>query len=406
MRITYLHQYFNTPDMSGGTRSYEMARRLVASGHEVNLITSWRESDGRTGWFDTEVAGIRVHWLPVPYSNHMSYAQRTRAFLKFAWRSARKAASIPSDVVFATSTPLTIALPGAYAARRQRSPFVFEVRDLWPELPIAMNALRNPIGRAAARALERFAYKHADRIVTLSPGMSEGVLRTGYPSSRVSMIPNSCDLELFAPEQQAPGQFRALHPELGDAPIVAYIGTLGAINGVYYLPHIAAASLQKGIDTQFVVVGGGSEERAIRCLAKSTGVLGVNFHLYPQVPKVEIPAILADVDLALSLFVDLEAMWANSANKFFDAIASGTPIAINYRGWQADLIAGTGAGLVLPPEDAELAASAMANFLSNRDGVRMASECALRLAQSQFDRSVLANQLEEDLALAIGAFRE
>ena len=123
--------------MAGGTRSYEMARRLVAMGHEVNMVTSWREPDGRNDWFTTDEAGIQVHWLPVPYSNHMSYNQRIASFFKFAWGAARKAATLPADVVFATSTPLTISLPGVYAARRQKVPMVFEVRDLWAELPIA-----------------------------------------------------------------------------------------------------------------------------------------------------------------------------------------------------------------------------------------------------------------------------
>ena len=145
MRITYLHQYFNTPDMSGGTRSYEMARRLVARGHEVNMVTSWRTDDGRKKPFETVEDGIRVQWLPVPYSNAMSYAQRLVAFGRFVVASTRRAAALPSDIVFATSTPLTIALPAVYAARRQRVPMVFEVRDLWPELPIAMGALRNPV---------------------------------------------------------------------------------------------------------------------------------------------------------------------------------------------------------------------------------------------------------------------
>jgi thioesterase domain-containing protein len=113
MKITYLHQYFNTPSMSGGTRSYEMAKRLVAKGHEVNMITSWREDDGRKGWFETEEAGIRVHWLPVPYSNKMGFRERINAFIRFAFGAARKAASLPADLVFATSTPLTIALSGA-----------------------------------------------------------------------------------------------------------------------------------------------------------------------------------------------------------------------------------------------------------------------------------------------------
>jgi hypothetical protein len=114
MRITYLHQYFNTPDMPGGTRSYEMARRLVGMGHEVNMVTSWRELDGRTQWFKTEESGINIHWIPIQYSNHMSYGERIRSFLTFAWKSALKLASLDADIVFATSTPLTIALPAVY----------------------------------------------------------------------------------------------------------------------------------------------------------------------------------------------------------------------------------------------------------------------------------------------------
>ena len=130
--------------MSGGTRSYEFARRLVSMGHQVNMITSWRDPDGRNSWFSTNEDGINVHWLPVPYSNSMSYSQRLFSFFRFAILSARKAASLPADVVFATSTPLTIVLPAFYASRCQSVPMVFEVRDLWPELPIAMGALRNP----------------------------------------------------------------------------------------------------------------------------------------------------------------------------------------------------------------------------------------------------------------------
>src|SRR5689334_16023076 len=106
MRVIYLHQYFNTPDMAGGTRSYEMARRLVRAGHEVHMVTTWREPTERKGWFVTEEAGIKVHWLPIRYSNHMNFVQRLMAFLRFAWASSLKAASLPGEVVLATSTPL------------------------------------------------------------------------------------------------------------------------------------------------------------------------------------------------------------------------------------------------------------------------------------------------------------
>ena len=109
MKIIYLHQYFNTLEMSGGTRSYEMARRLAAAGHEVHMVTSWRSDDGRSPeWFVTDESGIKTHWLPVPYSNHMSYRERISAFFRFAFLAMSKAKELGGDVIFATSTPLSL----------------------------------------------------------------------------------------------------------------------------------------------------------------------------------------------------------------------------------------------------------------------------------------------------------
>ena len=191
LKIVYLHQYFNLPSDAGGTRSYEMARRLVAWGHEVHMVASSRDAEPnwRCGWRETEESGIHVHWLPVPYSNAFSYAARTRAFFEFAWGAELKAASLEGDVVFATSTPLTIALPAVYAARRKQIPMVFEVRDLWPELPIAMGALRRPLLIAAARCLERFAYRNSAHIVALS--LTRKVLRLSVGRSAICFQPQS-----------------------------------------------------------------------------------------------------------------------------------------------------------------------------------------------------------------------
>ena len=121
------------------------------------MITSWREPSDKSSWFQTNEAGINVRWLPVEYTNKMSFSNRIKAFFKFAFESARKAAQIECDLVFATSAPLTIALPAVYASKKQNIPMVFEVRDLWPELPIAMGALKNPISRFLAHKLEKFA---------------------------------------------------------------------------------------------------------------------------------------------------------------------------------------------------------------------------------------------------------
>ncbi|NVK42622.1 MAG: glycosyltransferase family 4 protein [Oceanospirillaceae bacterium] len=401
MKIIYLHQYFNTPSMTGGTRSYEMARRLVENGHEVHMITSWRDKTDKKDWFITNEKGINVYWFPVPYSNRLKYKDRIRAFVSFAWKAAYKATEISADVVFATSTPLTIALPALFASRRHKIPMVFEVRDLWPELPVAIGALKNPVAIKVARWLEGFAYHNSTRIVALSPGMAQGIVEAGYPSDKVTVIPNSCDIELFDPVASDAQYFRRQHPDISDGPIVLYSGAFGKINGLSYMVRMASVALKAGSNLNFVAIGKGIEEELIRREAIQNGVLGENFHILQPVPKEEMKNVLAAADVALSLFIDLPEMWANSANKFFDAIASGTPVAINYRGWQCDLLEETSAGIVLPPDSPEQASQELVKFISDKVRLTDAGRAARQLAIESFDRNVLAKKLERVLIDAV-----
>ncbi|MFC3285511.1 glycosyltransferase family 4 protein [Litchfieldella rifensis] len=393
MEIIYLHQYFNTPGMNGSTRSYELARRLVSRGHRVRMLTSWREEDGRRDWFVTNEEGIEVHWLPVPYDNAMSYAQRLRAFFRFAIGASRRAASLSGDLVFATSTPLTIALPAVFVSRRQRCPMVFEVRDLWPEMPIAVGALRHPILIRMARALERFAYRNAARVVALSPGMRDGVVAAGYEPSRIRVIPNSCDLELFTSDSSATEQFRRIHPELEGGKILLYAGTLGRINGVEYLAHLAAACREVVPSLRIVIIGGGAEVEKVRQLSSKLGVLDQNLFMYLQMTKQRIVEAFAAADLAASCFIELPEMEKNSANKFFDALASGTPVAINYGGWQAELIEQSGTGLVLSRDPLQ-AALQLREWFADSAGQKHAAAKALELASTHFSRDRLTDELE------------
>lgn len=398
MKITYLHQYFNTPSMAGGTRSFEMARRLVAMGHEVNMVTSWRERDGRKSWFTTVEDGINVHWLPTSYSNYMSYEQRIASFFRFALGSARKVASFPADVVFATSTPLTIALPAIYASRRQGIPMVFEVRDLWPELPIAMGALRSPITRGAARLLERLAYKCSSDIIALSPGMAKGVAATGFPINRIAEIPNSSDLDLFRPNPQLRASFREKYFITEQQLLVLYAGTFGRINGVDYLVRLASV-LSNDVRFQFLTVGGGQEYEEVKETARRLGVLGKNLQMLGNVPKADMPKILAAADIATSLVIPLPALEDNSANKFFDGLAAGCCVAINYGGWQAQILEETGAGLQLS-RDINLAARQLQDLADHSDCLEQSKIAARLVAEQRFSRDKLAAQLEQVLLRA------
>ncbi len=403
MRILYLHQYFNTPAMVGGTRSYEMARRFVASGHEVHMITSDRECQKgkRGGWRTTTVDGIHVHWYPVPYSNAFSVISRLRAFGEFAIRAGPRAARIGGDVVFATSTPLTIALPGAFAARRLRVPMVFEVRDLWPEMPISVGALRGRVPIAAARWLERFAYRHAAAVVALSEGMRDGVVRTGYALGGVHVIPNSCDLDLFARPPEEITALRQAYGWLGSRPLILYAGTLGEVNNVSYLARVAAEALGLNSEIRFVVIGTGKEEVQVRRAAAELGVLDRNFFMLPPLSKTAVATWFAAADVATSLFADIREMWANSANKFFDGLAAGKALAINYGGWQAKLISERGVGVVLPPHDYGDAARTLVRVIEDGSWCADAGRRSRKLAAEQFDRDVLANQLLEVLTVAV-----
>ena len=402
MKIIYLHQYFNTPKMSGGTRSYEMARRMVAAGHDVHMITSWRsDTDSKSGWFTTLEQGIVVHWLPVPYSNAMGYVKRIRAFFDFALAARKKAIELDSDVIFATSTPLTIAIPAVLAAKNHRIPMVFEVRDLWPELPIAMGALNNSVSIFLAKQLERWAYRNSDAIVALSPGMKDGIAKTGYPKEKIVVIPNSSDNQEFKYDQSAAAKFRSARPWLGDRPLLVYTGTFGRINGVGYMVDLAKALYSINSEIRILLVGGGQEWDLVMGQAKAQGVFEKNIFFEDSLPKNQIPGLLSAADMASSLFIDITEMQPNSANKFFDALASGTPVMINYGGWQHDLVNIHGCGLAVWKKPIAEVAKIISEKIQDSEWLSCAGESARKLAEDQFDRDVLASQLEKVIVAAV-----
>ena len=390
IRLVYLHQHFKSRQEAGGTRSFEFARRLAASGEfDVHLVAA--DTVG-TRSREERMDGFTVHWVHEPYSNRMSFARRIRAFVGFAGKAGRRARALRPDLVFATSTPLTIILPAVRAARRG-VPIVFEVRDLWPEMPIAVGALRGRLAIRLARRLERFAYRRSARIVALSPGIRDGIVATGVPAERVSVIPNAADLDLFSTAPGAARAWRDAHPGLGERPIVLYCGTLGLVNDVGYLVEIAAESRAIAPEIAFVVIGDGAERDLVRDRATALGVLGDQVTLLPPVPKEEVPLAFAAATVTTSLFAPIPEMEANSANKFFDGLASGTPVAIDYGGWQQELLEAHDAGVRLPAGDAAAAARMLAGLIADPERLDRLGRNARALAEREFDRDELAARL-------------
>ena len=400
MRIIYLVQYFITPELSGSTRAYEMARRLVAAGHEVHLVTTDQAPGAARGWSRREVAGIQVHELGLAYDNAMGTARRLVSFGAFSLASANKAHSLRGDVIFASSTPLTIAIPGVYASKRGRVPMVFEVRDLWPEVPIAFGVLDKPGAKAAAWRLERFAYDNSAEVVALSEGMRSGVLKRGVPADRISVIPNCSDIDLFDVPAEDVVAFRASYHWLGDRPLVLYAGALGQANGVGYAARLAHAVRDIDPELRFLVVGARREEELIRSEARALGVLDESFFMLPSMSKPEIAVATASATVATSLFINIPELRNNSANKFFDGLAAGVAVAVNHEGWQADLLEETGAGFQMHPTDMAEAARTLVQKARDPEWLAAAQEASGRLGRERFARDDLAAQLEAVLVRA------
>jgi glycosyltransferase involved in cell wall biosynthesis len=377
MRILYLHQFFVTREGAGGTRSYEFARRFVKRGHAVRMVTA-RESmaahrappgAGRTASRSMvdgiEVVGVRGAYSDYMRATGMSNLGRMAAFARFAAGATLAALRGPRpDVIYATSPPLTMALPALVAALRWRAPLVFEVRDLWPEAPIQMGALRNPLARGLARALERFVYARSARLIALSPG-----IQAALPPGRTTLVPNSADLDLFDPAPPG-GPFQ-----------VAYFGAMGEANDLTAV--VEAARLLP--DVPFVLMGDGKRRAELERAAPP------NVH-FRSGSKTAVAGLAAESGACLTVFKDVPVLATNSPNKLFDTLAAGRPAIVNMDGWMRELVEANQAGVYVRAGDAADLAEKVAWLRDNPAEARRMGENARALAEREFARDDIAER--------------
>ena len=405
MKVLYFHQHFSTPMGSAGIRSYEMARALVARGHEVTMVCG-SYGAGKTGLgapFERGVRrgavdGIEIVEFDLRYSNRDRFIRRALTFLKFALRSTWLALTTPHDVLFATSTPLTAGVPGIAARWLRGSRFVFEVRDLWPELPREMGVITNPVVLWAMGALEWLSYQSAHRLVGLSPGIVAGIVRRGIPAERVAMVPNGCDLDIFS------GSVHPWRPD-GVAPadlMAVYAGTHGIANGLDAALNAAAELLRRGRDDiKLVLIGDGLLKPGLMKRAREEGLRNVVF--CEPVDKARLAGLMAATDVGLQLLANVPAFYyGTSPNKFFDYLASGVPPLINYPGWLHELVNNEHCGFAVLPDDPVAFAIALEHAADDRAALRNMGDSAGRLARTQFNRALLARQWVSWLEAAAG----
>ncbi len=334
------------------------------------------------------IDGIDVIEFDLDYGNHMGFAQRIGVFAKFAFASIGIALREPADIVFATTTPLTAGIPGIFARWLRRRPFVFEVRDLWPELPKAMGVITNPFVLWLMSVLEWTSYRSADRLVGLSPGIVEGIAARGVNDARIAMVPNGCDLDLFA------GTADAWRPEgvRDDQLLAIFTGTHGPANGLDAVLDAAAMLKQHGRDDiRIAFVGQGRDKPALQKRASDQDLENVLF--LDPVPKTQLAGLMAGADIGLQVLRNVPAFYyGTSPNKFFDYIAAGLPVLNNYPGWLAQLITENNCGFAVPADDPSAFADALIAAADDRDDLLLKGEQARQLAKTAFARELLAKK--------------
>lgn len=397
MKILYLHQHFCIPRGSAGTRSYEFAQRLIARGHEVTMVCGsyagsgiQLEGKGRRGVRRGLIDGINVIQIDLPYSNYDNFLKRTWLFLRYAGRSSLLALKEDYDLLFATSTPLTAGIPGVVTKLFRRKSFVFEVRDLWPELPKAMGVIRNPIILWAMAVLEKRTYRAADGCIGLSPGIVEGIRAKSRAHQPVAMVPNACDLELFRPAQtECTANASAAHSRNHSEFKAFFSGAHGIANGLHAVLDAAAELKKRGrSDIKLVLIGDGREKPALVLRAETESLDNCVFE--DLMPKKQLAQKMNNMNVGLMVLANVPAFYyGTSPNKFFDYIAAGLPVVNNYPGWLADMITEHDCGIAVPPDNPGAFADALERLADDPDKVRTMGKNARVLAEAKFDRESL-----------------
>ena len=381
LHVLLIHQLFVTTGQPGGTRHFELAKHWVERGARVTVIAGRRsyltgKAHPADGALPEGMHVIRVGVLPFDGGG---FPLRVANFVAFMVRSFFLALRVEGvDLVVGTSPPIFQAAAGAVAARLRGVPFLLEVRDLWPDFAVELGVLRARVLIGASKALERWLYRSADRIVVNSPGFLPHVGERGRPPPIV--VPNGVDCGPFDPTARGRG-FRESHGFEEDF-LVVYAGAHGVPNDLSRV--LDASALVEDPRVRWVLIGDGREKARLEADAAARGLTRVSF-LEP-VSKEGMPEVLAAADLTLAVLAPLPLFRTVYPNKVFDYMAAGRPVLLAIDGAIREVVELADAGTFVPPGRPEALAEAVRWYREHPDKGRVQGKNGRRFVEEHFRR--------------------
>jgi glycosyltransferase involved in cell wall biosynthesis len=399
MKILLVNQAFVSFDEPGFTRHFEMAKYLRERGHEmvivasdVNYQTGQRIVEHRGFAAEQEIEGVRVLRAFMLPSLHRNYFWRIVSFVGFMFSAVVASLKVKdADFVMGTSPPIFQAFAAWMAAFLLRKPFLFEVRDLWPQFAIDMRVIKNPVVIYLAHTVEKFLYNRAAHILVNSPAYKPYIMKRGVPADKITFIPYGTDVSMFTPDVDGSQVRREFG--LSDKFIVLYAGAMGQANDIYTILR-AAARLRAEPKIYFALFGDGKEGENLRAEASRLGLDNVLFA--GAAPKTKMPAVVAAADVCIAILQDIPGFRMTYPNKVFDHMAAGRATVLVIDGVIREVIETSGGGVFVPPGDDERLAQVLRELADDPVRVKRMGEGARAYLVQNFDRR---DKLSETLDL-------
>lgn len=399
MHILFLSDNFPPEVNAPASRTFEHCREWVRAGHHVTVVTcapnfpAGRLLNGYKNrlWQEELVEGIRVIRVWSYITANEGFAKRIVDYLSYMVTGTIAGLFVRRvDIVVGTSPQFFTAVAAWVVATCKRLPWVFELRDIWPESIKAVGAVRSGVAMRALEALEMFLYRASSHVVAVTHAFRDTLVRRGIAADKISVVTNGVDITRFSP--MAKDTALAHELGLGDAFVAGYIGTHGMAHGLETLLH-AAEILEKtetGKDVAFLFLGDGARKSALVAEAEVRGLHNVRF--VPTVPKSEVIRYWTLLDASIIHLRKSDLFETVIPSKMFEAMAMGIPILMGLNGEAAAILRKAGAGEVFAPEDAQGLADALVALCGNAASREQYAASGIAAAPA-FDRKTLAGDL-------------